>query len=138
MRGRRDSQARPMIHRMAAEGWVVFSPSYRLSPSATFPDFVDDIRLAVAWIRRNADTLGVDPEFIAISGGSAGGQIAALVAFEAFDDAAVQMCVPLYGVHDLLDPTGTRPKWAYLVNDVMKTTPAQDPSGWRAASPMRS
>ncbi len=146
--GRRDQQARPLMHRMAAAGWVVYSISYRLSPKATFPDQLVDVKRAIAWIRACGREHGADPSFVAITGGSAGGQLVALAALTAdrpryqpgFEDAdtAVQACVPLYGVHDLLDRSGTRPKWPYLSRYVLKAEPSENPALWESASSVRS
>jgi acetyl esterase/lipase len=146
-RGRRATQARPMIYRLAAAGWQVFTPSYRLSPEATMPDHLVDIKRAIAWVRANANACGVDPGFIAVAGGSTGGNLAALAALTGDDsglqpgfesaDVSVQACLPLYGVHDLLDDAG-RPLWPYLVDSVMKCDPVADPEAWRRASPARA
>jgi acetyl esterase/lipase len=146
--GRRGQQARPLMHRMAAAGWVVYSISYRLSPRATFPDHLEDVKRAIAWIRENGGEHGADPSFLAMTGGSAGGQLAALAALTAdrseyqagFEDAdtTVQACLPFYGVHDLLDRTGTKPKWPYLSRHVLKAEPAADPGLWERASSTRS
>jgi acetyl esterase/lipase len=146
-RGRHSTQARPALHQLARSGWEVFAPAYRLSPEATFPDHVIDIKRAIAWVRDHAASLGVDPRFVAVVGGSTGGNIAALVALTQGEsslqpgfeqgDSSVQACVPLYGVHDMLRPTG-EPLWPYLAVSVMKSTPQTDPEGWRRASPARS
>ena len=146
-RGRRETQARPALYHLARLGWEVFAPSYRLSPEATVPDHVIDIKRAVAWVRGNAAELGVDPGFIAIAGGSTGGNIAALVALTPGEallqpgfeqvDASVQACIPLYGVHDMLNESG-EPLWAYLATRVMKSTPETDAEAWRRASPVRA
>jgi len=144
--GRRDRQARPLMHRMAAAGWTVFSISYRLSPKATFPDHLIDVKRAIAWIKEHGSQHGADPSFLAITGGSAGAQLVALAAltpdrpeyqpgFESAD-TGVQVCVPLYGVHDLLDRTGTRPKWPYLSRYVLKAEPSDDPGLWESAAPV--
>ena len=145
-RGRRTTQARPMIYRLAAAGWQVFTPSYRLSPEATVPDHLIDVKRAIAWVRANAAAYGVDPGFIAVAGGSTGGNLAALAALTGDDpslqpgfegaDVAVQACIPIYGVHDMLDEAG-HPLWPYLVDSVMKSDPAADPEAWRRSSPAR-
>lgn len=145
--GRRDQQARPLIHRLAAAGWLVYSISYRLSPRATFPDHLIDVKRAIAWIRERGAGAG-DAAFVAVTGGSAGGQLAALAALTAGEpryqpgfeeaDTRVQAAVPFYGVHDLADRTGTRPKWPYLATYVLKATPREDPELWASASPIRS
>jgi acetyl esterase/lipase len=144
--GRRGWQGRPLVHRMARRGWVVFDLEYRLSPKATYPDQLADVKRAIAWIRAGAAAHGADPAFIAVTGGSAGGHLAALAALTAGDpayqpgfeaaDTSVQACLPVYGVHDLLDAAG-RPKWPYLATHVLKVAPEDDPEGWRRASPVR-
>ena len=134
--GCRGRQARPLLHHLAVQGWVVFEMTYRLSPKATFPDQLDDVRRALDWVRSTADDHGVDPSFLALTGGSAGGQMAALAALDP-GGPPVQACIPLYGVHDLLDEDGG-PLWPYLASHVLKVRPEDDPGAWKAASPVRS
>ncbi|MBM3695710.1 MAG: alpha/beta hydrolase [Actinobacteria bacterium] len=144
--GRRGWQGRPLMHRLARQGWVVFDLEYRLSPRATFPDQLIDVKRAIGWIRATAAAHGADASFVAVTGGSAGGQLAALAALTAGDpayqpgfeeaDTSVQACLPIYGVHDLLLEEG-RPRWPYLASHVLKITPDQDPEAWRRASPAR-
>lgn len=144
--GRRGWQGRPLVHRMAGEGWVVFDLEYRLSPRATFPDQLIDVKRAIAWVRRHAAEHGADPSFVAVAGGSAGGHLAALAALTGNDpayqpgfeaaDTTVQACLPVYGVHDLLTAEG-RPKWPYLATHVVKTAPGADAETWRRGSPAR-
>jgi acetyl esterase/lipase len=68
----------PMAIRMAQHGYAAATISYRLSPEAQYPAAVQDARAAVRWMRAHAGEYGIDPARIAIGGGSAGGQIAAL------------------------------------------------------------
>jgi acetyl esterase/lipase len=68
----------PMAIRMAERGYAAATISYRLSPEALYPAAVQDARAAVRWMRAHAAEYGIDPARIAIGGGSAGGQIAAL------------------------------------------------------------
>ncbi len=142
--GSRARQARPLKHRMAEEGWVVFDVGYRLSPAATFPDHLEDVKRAIAWIRATAGSHGIDASFVAVTGGSAGGQLAALAGLvDSVDlqpgfeeaDTSVQVCVPFYGVHDLLN--GDRPLWPYLASHVLKAGPRAEPGLWELASPVR-
>ena len=70
----------PMAIRMAERGYVAATISYRLSPEAPYPAAVNDAKAAVRWVRTHAAEYGIDPGRIAIAGGSAGGQIAALTA----------------------------------------------------------
>lgn len=75
--GLRDSHA-PQAIRMAAQGFAAVTITYRLTPVARYPAAVVDAKSAVRWVRAHAAQYGIDPERIAIAGGSAGGQIAAL------------------------------------------------------------
>jgi acetyl esterase/lipase len=75
--GVRDNFA-PMAIRMAQRGYAAATISYRLSPEALYPAAVQDAHAAVRWMRTHAKEYGIAPDRIAIGGGSAGGQIAAL------------------------------------------------------------
>lgn len=68
----------PMAIRMAERGYAAATISYRLSPEAPYPAAILDAKAAVRWVRAHAADYGIDPRRIAIAGGSAGGQIAAL------------------------------------------------------------
>ena len=65
---------------MAARGYVVAAVSYRFSGEAPFPAAVQDVKAAIRWLRANAPRYRVDPARFVTFGGSAGGQLAALVA----------------------------------------------------------
>ena len=62
-------------------GYVCISLGYTLSPKSVYPQAVLEIKQAIAYIKDNADKLKINPDKIAIWGGSAGAQIAALAAF---------------------------------------------------------
>jgi acetyl esterase len=66
---------------LASEGFVTFNVNYRLAPAATFPAAIDDVTLALRWLRDpvTAKRFGIDPERIGAFGGSAGGNLAALL-----------------------------------------------------------
>jgi acetyl esterase/lipase len=147
--GDKAQQGLPLMNHLAAAGWVCVANNYRLSPRATFPDHLVDCKLALAWIREHIAEYGGDPNFVVVTGGSAGGHLSALVAltanrpeyqpgFEAVD-TSVAACVPFYGVYDLVDtfqhPDGT-PADSWLARRLMKTTPAEDPEPFVAGSPV--
>lgn len=69
----------PMAQQIAKHGYVTIPVEYRLSPEDKYPAAVYDLKTAVRWVRTNADEYGMDTTRIAISGCSAGGQLAALV-----------------------------------------------------------
>ena len=68
----------PMAIRMAERGFAAATISYRLSPEARYPAAIHDVKAALRWVRAHAGEYGIDPARIAVSGGSAGGQIASL------------------------------------------------------------
>ncbi len=147
--GFKDRQGQLLMRQLAAHGWVCFNADYRLSPQATFPDHLVDVKTAIAWIREHADEYGVDPDFVAVTGGSAGGHLTALAALTQNDsryqpgfetaDTSVQAAVPFYGVYDFTDRNGVWPAetvpW-FLGPMVMKTTPEASPELYAAASPI--
>lgn len=78
-KGDRSSMAK-LAQALAARGFVTVSISYRLSGEAKFPAAIQDCKAAVRWLRANATTYGVNPEAIGVTGLSAGGHLAALLA----------------------------------------------------------
>ena len=83
--GSKNEQGIPLMLHLAARGWVCVSANYRLSPRATFPDHLVDVKRAIAWIREHGAEYGANPDFLVVTGGSAGGHLAALVALTAND-----------------------------------------------------
>ena len=150
--GDKREQGIPMMHELAERGWVCVAINYRLSPKATWPDHVVDCKRALAWVREHVADYGGDPSFLAVSGGSAGGHLCALVALTpnepawqpGFEDAdtSVDACVPFYGVHDVTgDPESSGLHGPGLVDllqrRVMKLTRSEDAAVFEQASPER-
>ena len=115
--GDRRLEARPLIARMAAQGWVVVSIDYRVGRRAKWPDHIIDVNTALVWVREHVAEYGGDPDFVAVTGGSAGGHLAALAALSQGDveylppsgtPAVIRACVPFYGVYDFENSLGLR------------------------------
>lgn len=62
-----------------SKGWAFASANYRLVPQATVEQQAADVASAIAWLRANAATQGLDPDRIVLMGHSAGAHLAALV-----------------------------------------------------------
>ena len=147
MRGRPGRQARALFHRLAARGWVILDIRYPLSPDATFPEHLIGVKRAIAWAKSaGGAAVGVDPERVAIAGGSSGAHLAALAALTAGDrelqpgfeevDGSVVACVPFYGIYDLLVRNPTRYDWPFIARLVMKAKPEEDPGLYQRGSPI--
>lgn len=103
--------------RLAARGYLVALPEFRLSPEAAYPAGLVDVNDAIAWLRGEAGTLGIDPRRIAIGGESSGGQMAALIAYtggsrlfagDRSPAPRVNALIDLDGVLDFTDPLALR------------------------------
>ncbi|MGH7298442.1 MAG: alpha/beta hydrolase fold domain-containing protein, partial [Polyangiaceae bacterium] len=147
--GHRERQGLPLMKHLAARGWVCVSVDYRLSPRATFPDHLVDVKRALAWVRAHAAELGADTSFLAIAGNSAGAHLAALAALTANDpayqpgfedaDTHVDACAGFYGIYDFLDRRGHWPHdgmHRLLERHVMKAPRHAARDAYSAASPV--
>jgi acetyl esterase/lipase len=127
---------------LARRGYVGMSIDYLLwskgTKNPTWPRNLYDAKQAVRWLRHNADRLGIDPDRIGVIGGSAGGNLAAMLALTARDDGLeppdddttstrVRCAVNLYGAVDLLN---------YHDMKMFLATRLEAPDAYRRASPI--
>ncbi len=122
--GMRRPQAYPLMSQMAERGWVCVSIDYRVSPVHTWPDHIVDVKRALAWIKEHIAEYGGDPDFVAITGGSAGGHLCALAALTPDDpqyqpgfedaDTSVVAAVPIYGRYDWFSTKGPG-RWEFVL-----------------------
>jgi acetyl esterase/lipase len=140
-------QAYPLMGRMAELGWICVSIDYSKSPRNVWPAHLIDVKRALAWVRDNISDYGGDPDFIAVTGGSAGGHLAALTALTANDerlqpgfedaDTTVQAAAPYYGVYDLTDVKKMHEMMLpFLEHFVMQARYADQPELFESASPI--
>jgi acetyl esterase/lipase len=145
--GRKDQQGLPLMYHLASRGWVCVAINYRLSPRATWPDHLVDCKRALAWIRANAAQYGGDPDFVVVTGGSAGGHLTALMGLTANDpefqpgfedvDTSVKAMIPFYGVFDWTGAVGRNDGLRELLERrVVKRKLAEAPDVFRSASPL--
>jgi acetyl esterase/lipase len=147
--GDKREQGQPLMGHLATNGWVCINANYRLSPGVAAPEHLVDCKKAIAWWREHADEHGGDPDFLCVTGGSAGGHLCALVALTANDpryqpgfedvDTTMRAAVPFYGVYDFTNRHGT---WhedtlrRFFEPVVMQRKLVDDPEAFAAWSPL--
>jgi acetyl esterase/lipase len=148
--GDKREQGIPLLNHMAAQGWVGFNVNYRLSPSVALPEHLHDLKRGLAWIKEHAEEYGVDPDFICVTGGSAGGHLTALMGLTPNDpryqpgfedaDTSVAAAVPFYGLYDFTDEGafGHDPQVfrKFLEPIVVQAFLDEDPERFREVSPL--
>ncbi len=98
---------------LAARGYAVAVPDYRLYPRVRYPAFLEDGAAAIAWLQRNGTGHGVFEGPVALMGHSAGAYIAAMLTVDGrwlravgtSPCAAVLATVGLSGPYDFLPLT---------------------------------
>lgn len=148
--GDKREQGLPLLNHMAAQGWVGFNVNYRLSPSVAFPDHLIDLKRGLTWIKDHAEDFGIDPDFVCVTGGSAGGHLTAMMGLTANEpalqpgfegaDTSVAAAVPFYGIYDFTDggTFGSDPEIfrRFLEPLVVQAFLADEPEKFVAASPV--
>lgn len=70
----------PQLSAFARKGYVVATVVHRdRRKGCPFPAFLQDVKCAIRYLRKNADLYGIDPEKVAVWGTSSGGNAALLV-----------------------------------------------------------
>ena len=144
---RKRGQAYTLMSRMVELGWICVSINYSKSPRCTFPAHLIDVKRAIAWIGENIADYGGDPEFVAITGGSAGAHLASMAALTQNDptfqpgfedaDTTLQAAAPYYGVYDFTDFENMHEMMLpFLERFVLKARYADEPERFKAASPI--
>jgi acetyl esterase/lipase len=143
-RGDKDNYTGYLID-FAKQGYVTVSLNYRNSKVAPFPAALMDVKYAVKWLKSNAAKYHINPDKVALIGGSSGGYLAMMAGYSKciskFDDDSfpdsiisdVQLVVDLYGPPDLTN------------EEVIETTSADrfigkpfstNPEAYKEASPI--
>ncbi|MEH6586889.1 MAG: alpha/beta hydrolase [Halioglobus sp.] len=150
MIGDKKQQALPLMYHMASKGWICVAANYRLSPSVAFPTHLLDCKKALCWIKENGEEYGMNTDFVAVTGGSAGGHLTALIGLTAnrkelqpdnpATDTSVQAAVPFYGIYDFMVRYNQHPNrevyQKFLNGKVMHETVEENPELWELASPV--
>lgn len=150
MVGDKRSQALPLMYELASRGWICVAANYRLSPSVAFPTHLTDCKKALCWIREQGEGYGMDTDFVAVTGGSAGGHLTALMGLTANrpelqedspdTDTSLQAAVPFYGVYDFLVRYNQHPNREtfdrFFQDRIMHESVEANPDLWDLASPV--
>jgi len=135
--GSKKQFARQAAYLASKHNFLAVCSEYRFSTEARFPACLLDARCAVRWIREKADEYHVDPERVAIAGGSAGGHLAALVATTADADpsARVNLCIPHNPPLDLVALAERRGQANGAVRELLGGSLAEMREAYHDASP---
>lgn len=119
---------------LAAQGFVVVVPDYRLVPEVRYPGFVEDGAAALRWVAENIAEHGGDPERVVLSGHSAGAHIAAMLTYDARwlgeDHAMLRGFAGLAGPYDFLPLDSDSTKAAF---GQWPDLPETQPTTWASA-----
>jgi acetyl esterase/lipase len=117
--------------RFVPEGVGVVSANYRLSPGVMHPSHIQDAAAAFAWVIRNIERYGGDPERVYVSGHSAGAYLATLMALDPAHLAAHGL-----GLRSIRGTIAISP-FLYVEETAKvrpKTISGEDPDSWMNAS----
>ncbi len=141
----------PMALALAGNGYVTATVEYRLSPEATYPAAVLDLKAAIRWLRAHAREYGIDTSRIAVYGCSSGGNLAALMGvtngvaeYEDGDhlrcSSSVQAVIDIDGPLDITIPEESGkdsiPSRPSAAKSWLGVRYADAPDLWRKASPV--
>jgi beta-galactosidase len=152
---KKEARAQEVCGTLAGAGYVCASIDYRLGADS-WPGDLFDCKNAVRFLRVHAADYHIDPDRIAVMGGSAGGHLALMVGLTAGEPALepqapypgipdmVGAVVDLYGPADLLTLRGADAKGNALAKPAVNADPTaalgkDSQAGldlWRAASPV--
>ena len=119
----------PVMEHFCGLGYVCATAQYRLCPEVTLVGIIEDVRLAMSFMREHAEAWGFDAGRVAAYGSSAGGHLVGLLATIRPDDDL--------GVTDELALRDTVPQAIVAINPALslsrldqKWVPAQMLSDW--------
>lgn len=126
----------------AKKDYVTVTVSYRLSGDASFPAAVRDVKDAVRWIRSNSEKYMINPDKIAVIGGSAGGHLAMMLAYsdenEFTDECPDSINCKVQAIVNIYGPTDLTTEYARNREECLqfiKKTYQEAPNIYKAASP---
>ena len=131
----------PQLNRyLAARGYLVVAPNYRLAPRYHFPAQTEDVNAAIDWMKLNASRFGADPTRIVLIGRSAGGHLALQSGYTK-NDPSIRGVVAIYAPSDQKwgwdHPTNQRVYKSFVtLRDFLDGEPTKVPDAYRSSSPV--
>jgi acetyl esterase/lipase len=126
----------PFAQYLAARGYAVVTPDYRLVPIFHYPAPIEDTRAALRWVGEHAEAQGFDLGRVALGGVSAGAQLAALVALTPGEgEPTVRAVLDGYGPMDFTAPAPDE-RALLTVQLYLGATRETKPDLYAAASPI--
>jgi acetyl esterase len=111
-----------VVQRFAeASGCVFVSVDYRLAPEHKYPAAVEDAYTVLKWVAASAESLQADPRRIAVSGDSAGGNIAAALFLMTRDRGGPPIAYQLF-IYPITDCVFDRPSYHENADGYFLTT----------------
>ena len=141
------SQKSAPVLQIAQAGYFAASIEYRLDNVAKWPAQIEDCKLAVRWLRANADKYQVDPNRIGVRGGSAGGHLVACLGTMADEkeydvgaypgvSSGVQAVVDFYGPTDFTRAALYSPTAIRLTQGLFGMSYDENKDAWKSGSPL--
>ncbi len=90
----------PVMMLLNQNGYAAAAVDYRFAPAHQYPAQIDDVRLAVRYLRAHAAELKIDPTRLAVAGDSAGGHLALMLGLRNPEEG-VRGIINLYGPSDM-------------------------------------
>jgi len=108
----KDFLTRPLFERLVNQGHAVLDVAYSLAPTANIYQMLEEVKLAIAWMKTNASHLDIDPARVVLMGASGGAHLALLAAYTPnlpalqpkglTTDTSVRGVVSTFGITDLV------------------------------------
>jgi acetyl esterase/lipase len=97
-----DSRQLPALNSyLAGKGYTVAAVTYRLAPRHIAPAASDDVKTAIAFIKKNSQAFNIDSTKLALLGRSAGGQVALIAAYS-LNDPDIKGMIAFYTPADMV------------------------------------
>ncbi|WP_059170252.1 alpha/beta hydrolase [Bacillus sp. FJAT-27445] len=115
--GSREDISEELLKLFLDNGFAVFSIDYRLAPESKLTDILEDVEDALRWLKTKCvNQFSIDPERIAVVGGSAGGFLALSTGLLKEKPRAI---VSFYGYGDISAKWATEPSVFYRQKELI-------------------